>query len=148
MIFWTTLLYQSAISFVATVGFAVLYNAPRRALIYCGAIGMGGHLLRLTLQQLGMADGGATFIAASLVGLVGAYPARRLQLPMILFAITGILPMIPGIPAYKVLVYFSDRDLLNGMRSGVEALFRVGAIAIGIGTARILTDAEWWFERN
>lgn len=145
---WLHLVYQSTASFVATIGFAILYNAPRRTLWICGSIGTGGHLLRLALQQLGMADGGATFLAALFVGLVGALPARRLQLPMILFAITGILPMIPGIPAYKVLVHFSAGNLLSGMESAVQTLFRVGAIAIGIGTARILTDREWWLERN
>lgn len=140
--------YQAILSFVATVGFAVLYNVPKRALWICGLIGVGGHLLRLTLQRLGLNDSAATFFGALFVGLVGALPARRLQLPMILFAITGILPMIPGIPAYKVLVYFSQGDTLSGLESAVKTLFSVGAIAIGIGTARILTDREWWLERN
>ena len=56
--------------------------------------------------------------------------------------------MVPGIPTFKVVVYFSHGDILGGLQSAVEAGFGVGAIAAGIGAARIITDVEWSFERN
>jgi uncharacterized membrane protein YjjB (DUF3815 family) len=51
--------------------------------------------------------------------------------------------MVPGIPAYETVVYFSKDDILNGLQSGVRAVLVAGAIAAGLGTARILTEAEW-----
>jgi uncharacterized membrane protein YjjB (DUF3815 family) len=142
------LLQDALLSFVGTLGFALLYNAPRKALLSCAAIGMGGYVLHSILQQWGMSSASATFYGSLLVGLLGAFPARRLQLPLVLFTITGIICMIPGIPAYKVLVYFNAGDILGGLRSAIEAGFGVGAIVIGIGAARIVTDSEWGFERD
>jgi hypothetical protein len=47
---------------------------------------------------------------------------------------------------YQVLVYFNQGDISGGLKSAIEAGFGVGAIASGIGAARILTDSEWGFE--
>lgn len=143
-----TLIQDSLLSFIGTLGFALLYQVPRRALLICAAIGMGGYGLRSLLLQWGMDLVFATFFGALLVGLVGTIPARRLQLPLVLFAITGIICMVPGIPAFKVLVYFHQGDILGGLQSAIEAGFVVAALVSGIGAARILTDSEWGFERN
>jgi uncharacterized membrane protein YjjB (DUF3815 family) len=64
---------------------------------------MGGYVLRSVLHGFGMDLVTATFYGSLFVGLAGIFPARRMQLPLVLFAITGIICMIPGIPAYKVL---------------------------------------------
>ncbi|HEY9631676.1 MAG TPA: threonine/serine exporter family protein [Coleofasciculaceae cyanobacterium] len=141
-------LLNALLSFVGTLGFAILFNTPRNALFICAAIGMGGHLLRLTAENLGMGSMGATFLGAFFVGLVGIVPSRSLYLPLVLFSLPGIICMVPSITAYKALVYFQRGDLAAGLQGTVEAGFKVGAIAAGIGTARILTDAEWGFERR
>jgi uncharacterized membrane protein YjjB (DUF3815 family) len=142
----TALLQDAVLSFVGTLGFALLYQVPRKALLISAAIGMGGYVLRSVLHHLGLDIDAATFCGALFVGLVGTVPARELQLPLVLFAITGIICMVPGIPAYKVLVYFDQGDILGGLQSAVEAGFSVVALVSGIGAARILTDSEWGFE--
>lgn len=148
MVSLTVLLQDALLSLIGTLGFALLYHVPRKALFLCSVIGMGGYVLRTFLHQLGMDLVAATFCGALFVGLVGALPARRMQLPLVLFAITGIICMVPGIPAYKVLVYFQQGDIPGGLQSAVEAGFGVGALATGIGAARILTDTEWGFEKS
>lgn len=142
-----TVMRDVLLSFVGTLGFALLYQVPRRALLTCAAIGTGGYGLRSFLHLIGTDLVVATFLGALFVGLMGTFPARRLQLPLVLFAITGIVCMVPGIPAFKVLVYFRQGDILGGLQSAIEAGFVVIALVSGIGAARILTDSEWGFER-
>lgn len=139
---------QALLSFIATLGFAVLYNVPRHALIWCSTIGMAAYLMQSILRSLGVSEPIAIFFGALLVGLAGSLPAKRLQLPMVLFVITGIICIIPGTSVYKVLVYFHQNDILGGLQSAVQAGFGIGAIATGIGVARIITDPEWGFERD
>lgn len=139
---------EALLSFVATLGFAVLYNVPRKALVWCSAIGMGAYLLQSLLRSLGINNAIAIFFGALFVGLVGVVPAKRMHLPMVLFAITGIISIIPGTAVYKVLVYFQQNDIWGGLKSAIDAGFGIGAIATGIGVARILTDPEWGFERD
>lgn len=146
MLIASALLQDALLSFVGTLGFALLYQVPYKALFLCAMIGMGGYVLHSVLIQLGVDAAVATFCGALFVGLVGTFPARRLELPLVLFAITGIICMVPGIPAYKVLVYFKQGDILGGLQSAVQAGFVVIALVSGMGAARILTDSEWGFE--
>ena len=142
-----SLLFRDALlSFISTLGFALLYQVPRKVLFLCASIGMGGYVLRAALQMLGLDPTIATFCGALFVGLVGVFPAKRFEMPLVLFAITGIICMVPGIPTYKILVYFRQGDILGGLQSAIEAGFSVVALVSGIGAARIITDSEWGFE--
>jgi len=134
---------QAVISFIATLGFVVLFNVPRRALLPCTLIGMMAHLLRLLLPELGLSENAATFFGALFVGTVGAWPARQLNLPMLVFVITGIIALIPGIAGFEALVHFSYGNIPTGLQSLVRAGFGVGAIGGGIGAGRVLTDHQW-----
>jgi uncharacterized membrane protein YjjB (DUF3815 family) len=137
------LLFQGLFGFVATSGFAILFNVPRRALPVCGLIGAAGHLIRFVLRQHGVSNELATFCGALLVGLVGYWQARRTHVPRLIFTVTGIISMVPGIPAYEVIFYFNKGDILDGLRSAVQAGLIASAIAAGLSTARILTETEW-----
>ncbi len=139
----TDLSLQALFGFVATTGFAILFNVPRRALLVCGLIGTAGHLLRFVLRGLGVSNELATFCGALLVGLVGYWQARRMYVPRLVFTVTGIIAMVPGIPAYEVIFYFNKGDILDGLQSAVQAGLVAGAIAAGLGTARIVTETEW-----
>jgi uncharacterized membrane protein YjjB (DUF3815 family) len=137
------LLLQGLFGFVATAGFAVLFNIPRRVLISAALIGAVGHLLRFALRQVGISNEVATFCGALTVGLVGYWQARRMHLPRLVFTVTGIISMVPGVSAYEIVVYFSKGDILDGLQSAVRATLIAGAIAAGLSTARILTETEW-----
>jgi len=137
------LLLQALFGFVATAGFGVLFNVPRRVLFSAALIGACGHLLRYALRQVGISNEVATFCGALTVGLIGYWQARRMQLPRLVFTVTGIISMVPGVPAYEVVVYFSRSDILDGLQSAVRASLVSGAIAAGLSTARILTETEW-----
>lgn len=143
-----TLLQAALLSFLATLGFAMLYRVPRLALLPCSLIGMTGYVLRTGLHQLGLGLDAASFVGALWVGLIGTWVAKRYELPLVLFTITGIICMVPGIPAFKVLVYFNQNNLLGGLQSAVTAGFSVMALVSGIGAARILTDSDWAFEER
>lgn len=80
--------------------------------------------------------------------IVGAISAKRMQLPMVLFVITGIIPIVPGTAVYQTVVFFNQGDVLGVLQNAIDAAFGIGAIAAGVGAGRIITDPEWGFERN
>ncbi|HEY9646933.1 MAG TPA: threonine/serine exporter family protein [Chroococcidiopsis sp.] len=144
----TRLLLDGLLGFVATLGFTLLFNVPRRAVLLCAGIGMVATMLRAGLQNAGVDGHLATFVGALFVGLAGAPVARWQAIPMIVFSITGIITMIPGVSGFQTLVHFSRGDIMAGLQSAVQAGFGVGAIAAGIGAARIITDPEWGIDRD
>ncbi len=136
-------LIQVLMGFVATAGFAILFNVPRHMLLLTGLIGAAGHTLRIVLRGFGVSNELASFCGALTVGLVGYWSARHVHTPRLIFTVTGIIAMVPGIPAYEVIVYFNQGDILDGLQSAVRATLLAGAIAAGLSTARILTETEW-----
>ena len=136
------LVLQGGMALLATVGFAVLFNVPPRLLAACGVVGIGGHLVRYSLLQGGASPALAAYIGALFVGLFGYGISTRYKLPRLVFTVTGIITMIPGIPAYEVLLYFYKGDINGGLSAGVYAVLITGAVAAGLSTARLLTDSD------
>ncbi len=138
-----TILLQAIWGFIATFGFAVLFNVPRQTLLACALVGAGGHAVRYVLRSLGVSNEVATFCGATCVGLTGYLMSRYWHLPRVVFTVTGIISMVPGIPAYEVLMYFNEGDILGGLQSFVRAGLVTAAIAAGLGAARIVSDSDW-----
>lgn len=138
-----TILLQAVWGFLATFGFAVLFNVPRKTLLACALVGAGGHAVRYTLRGIGVSNEVATFCGATFVGLTGYWQSRYWHWPRVVFTVTGIISMVPGIPAYEVLMYFNQGDILGGLQSFVRAGLVTAAIAAGLGAARILSDSDW-----
>ncbi len=136
-------LMQILMGFVATAGFAILFNVPRNVLLLAGLIGAIGHTLRFVLRDLGVSNELASFSGALAVGLIGYWSARHIHTPRLIFTVTGIIAMVPGVPAYEVIFYFNRGDILDGLQSAVRATLLAGSIAAGLSTARILTETEW-----
>jgi uncharacterized membrane protein YjjB (DUF3815 family) len=58
-------------------------------------------------------------------------------MPRLIFTVTGIIPMVPGVPAFETVVYFMRDDTLTGIETAVRAMLLVGAIGAGLMTARL-----------
>ena len=138
----STVLLQAVLALCVTLGFGMLFNIPRNSLIPCGLFGILGHLTRFSLVSLGVSNEVATFSGALIVGLIGYGIARQSGRPRLVFTVTGIISMIPGIPAYESVIYFSRGDILAGLQSAVRAGLVTAAIAVGLSTARILTELD------
>ena len=110
-------------------------------------IGMVANVLRLQLADAGVAMQGATMIAALVVGLLAAFAAPRLRIPRITVSVPAVVIMVPGAAVYRAVVGLNNGDLEQAVTSGVQAVFVVVCIAIGLAGARVLTDKAWAFER-
>lgn len=89
---------------VAAVGFAAISRPPRRAFLYCALIAAAGHSFRYLLMNLGALHLHITFatLAASiLVGILAVFLAPAARTPAEAYLFPSLLPMIPGIYAYK-----------------------------------------------
>lgn len=132
------LLEQGFWGFIATGGFAVLFNVPTRVLAVCGFTGAVGHMWRRALLANDANAVTATFVGALVVGLLGYSQARFFHMPRLIFTVTGIIPMVPGVPAFETMVYFMRGNISTGLESAVMAGLLTGAIAAGLVAARLM----------
>ena len=80
----------------STVGYALIFNQPRRHLIPTGLIGAAGWILYLVAVEVGYGDAFASFLSAFLVTFLSQIAARLLKDPVMVFCIPGIMPIVPG----------------------------------------------------
>ncbi len=127
-------------SAIPAVGFAMIFNVPPRLLKYCAMGGALAHSLRTLLIHSGGPIEWATLAAATTVGFVCVYWARRLLVPRPVFSVASIIPMIPGSFAFKAMISivelningFSLTLLESALENGLKALFIVAALSFGL----------------
>lgn len=91
-----------ALSFVVAVGFALLFNTPRRVLLVAGFLGGVGHCLRYFLHNecdVGIIS--ATLAGTVTIGLLGIPLSHRVHVPPVVFTMPACITMIPGLYAYR-----------------------------------------------
>ena len=92
---------------IAAIGFAAISNPPRIAFKYCALIAAVGHALRFFLVSLcGLHVVWGSFISAFVIGCMAVLFARRVKCPPETFSYPSLLPMIPGMYAYRSLQAF------------------------------------------
>lgn len=133
---------DAAFAAVAGAGFAMVSNPPRRALLFLALLAAGGHALRFFLMAYaGMGIATATLLASFSMGCGAVLLTRRLHVPAEFFSFPALLPMIPGMYAYKTilaLLRFMDEDnaaraqwLLEMCHNGLTTLLVMCALVIG-----------------
>ncbi|WKS94995.1 threonine/serine exporter family protein [Riemerella columbina] len=140
------ILEKIAWAVLVSLGFAILFNTPRRALwavALLGALGFGIKtiaLLFLFPDQLII----ASLLGASAVGLSGIYFAHRVHTPPIVFTIPAVINMIPGTLGYNFMMgilelvshkknqTLSIEQLLTIINNGLNAGFIILVLAFGV----------------
>jgi uncharacterized membrane protein YjjB (DUF3815 family) len=132
----------------AALGFAVLFNTPSRLLVGCFLCGAVGHGVRALLVSLGASVEFATLIGAASVGFLSVSLAARYRVPASVFAVTGAIPLVPGVFAYKTIVSLLNVTsvaadhrldlLIAAAMNGIQTTFVLSALAFGIAAPTLL----------
>ena len=129
---------QALLSFVAITCFGVIFNAPTKAILYCGFVGAIGWMVYYVLFEQGVDEVQASFVGAFVVSIVAHIFARRYRMPMIVFSVSGILPLVPGGIAYNTMRNIIELDYLTGMQNGMRAFMISGSLAMGLVFAEVI----------
>nr|WP_319397601.1 threonine/serine exporter family protein [uncultured Carboxylicivirga sp.] len=138
---------------LASIGFAILFNVPKRTLIVILGMGAICGLTKYLSMQLGLQVISATFVAAITVGFLSIAAAQNKLSPMYVFAIPSIISMIPGAFAYRTilgLIQLTEElqtdqylEVLHNVTSnGLKAIFVLLSISVGVSLPMLLTRHE------
>ncbi len=87
---------------IAAIGFSAISNPPRRAYLYCAVVAAVGHSVRFLLMGFaGWHIVPASTLAALLIGMLAVLVSPKSRIPAETYLYPSLLPMIPGIYAYK-----------------------------------------------
>lgn len=133
---------------LAALGFAILFNVPKRLLLGCFLCGAVGHTLRSVLVNSGASVEFSTLVGAVAVGFISVYLSDRYSVPASIFTVTGAIPLVPGVFAYQTIVGLLNATSAAGDQSvdllaaaginGVRTTLILGVIAFGIAAPMLL----------
>ncbi|WP_223068904.1 threonine/serine exporter family protein [Paenibacillus caui] len=133
------ILTQIITSFIASAGFGIIFNAPKRSLLQCGLAGMLGWTIYLILDP--RFDTVISTVAATfMVGVISQLSARAYKMPVIIFSVAGIIPLVPGGLAYDAMRKFVENDYNVAVQLAAEAFLISGSIAIGLVLSEVLNQ--------
>lgn len=142
-----SLLNDAFFSAIPAVGFAMLFNVPKRFLPYCAIAGAIGHTSRTLLISINMPIEWATFAAAAIVGLITIGFAKRHMAPPLMYAVAAVIPMIPGTYAFNTMIalvqmtaqsQISPELTAAVITNGLKTVFILGALAVGLAMPSLL----------
>jgi len=143
------LLYDGILAAIAAIGFAVISNPPYKAIFVSAILAALGHSLRFFLIKSGLDISLATFVAATFIGLLSIVFARIIHCPAEVFSFPSLLPMIPGMFAYRTIlsvirfmqstdVVKSQHFMMDFFHNGMTTLFILLALVVGVSLPILL----------
>lgn len=129
---------QLLTSFIASAAFGILFNAPRESLVHCGLSGMFGWIVYFAMTNQNFSPILGTLVASFLIAFISHIFAKHFKMPMIIFSVAGIIPLVPGGLAYDAMRNIVENDYTTALTLGVRAMMISGAIAVGLVFSEVI----------
>lgn len=116
--------------------FALASYSPPRPLIVAGA---GGAVAATVFQLMTLVRVDtilASAMATTVVGFIGGVIARRLRIPALVVAVSGVAPLLPGLSTYRALYELS----VQGNPTGLSTLMLAAATGLALGAGVVLGE--------
>lgn len=130
------IIFHMVFSFLSSISFAIISNVPRKSLFTGGFVGMLGWMGYWGLSSQGYGVLVSSVVCSLLLALFGHMAARLFKMPLTVFYVPGLVPIVPGITAFEA---FRQLSLHNYEAAGIGFL-NVGYSAIGIACGLVISD--------
>lgn len=138
------MIVQFLVAMVATVSFAVLYDAPRPELLFSGLSGAVGWVVYLYLFEGLQMNGVVSCVAATFIlTLIARILAVIRCCPVTVYLLVSIFPLVPGTGIYYTSYYLITRQNQLFAVTGLATFETAAAIAFGIAMGFGLPQS--WF---
>ena len=131
---------NSIFASIASTGFAMLFNVPKNALIFCAIGGAITYVIKDVSMDLGLSIELSTFLASTFIGIVALRWSKKFLIPRPVYTVASIIPMIPGTYAFTAMITLVDMnshgvtpELIEiFIENGLKAISILGAISFGL----------------
>ena len=138
---------------IAAIGFAILFNVPRRTLFPIWSLGAIGGLIKFTAMNYHVGIVFASFMGTVAIAIIAIQMAHMRNSPPLVFSIPSVIPMVPGAFAYKfmlgmiALTSMENTDayvqtLIETVNNGAKMMFVLIALGTGVAIPMLLTRKE------
>lgn len=132
-----TLLRDFLCSFIATVFFAVLFSAPRRAVFFSAFIAAVGWVIASAIRMQGLSEYLGYFVGMLFVSVFSELGARHYRMPSIIIFFPALIPFIPGFGIYNSMFYLVTKNYDLFIPALVQTLLTAASIAVAMAVVNI-----------
>lgn len=126
------LFFQFLLSFIAGIGFSILFSVNKRNIFLTSLCsGISWFFFQLFLS-LGINSIFSTLLSGIILGFCTEIFARINKSPALSFILVGIIPLVPGLKTYKGMINLINNNTQEGVSFLLEAAFIAVAIAVSI----------------
>lgn len=119
-------------SFVASLGFGVLFNIRGNKLFLAGIGGSIGGGVYTFMLYLGYGEMVAMFFASVAFSLYSEVIARMIKTPVTVFIICALIPLVPGGGMYRTMLQAIQGHAFEALTLGLNTLSIAGILVLGI----------------
>ena len=138
---------------IAALGFGALFNVPARSLFHIFLFGGIGVFCKFLLLHFQANIALASLVGAIAIGFLSIPAAHYKHTPPLIFYIPAVIPMIPGIFAYRMIlglitltgspkVSTYNTTLLETVNYGLKVLFILISLSVGVVIPMLLLRKE------
>ena len=117
---------------IATLGFAIVFTAPKAELLFCGLSGAIGWIFYSVIATVLEAPTLGNVVGALFLTVFSRSLAVNRKNPVTIYLITGIFPLVPGAGIYYTSYYLIMNDMDMFSSYGLSTIKTAGAIVMGI----------------
>lgn len=141
----TEVIFHFIFAILATAGFSILFNAPKKVVLPTALAGAVGWMVNIFYVNYATADFNKDFIGAFLAAFVintlCQLLARYYKMPIIVFSIPGVITLVPGGAAYNMMRALTLGNMPEAMTYARNTLYTAAAIAVGIAFSTVVFQA-------
>lgn len=119
-------------SLIASIAFGVQFNIKLRHMIMAGIGGTLTQFIFLAFELSGTNEMLCYFFSAAAVSVYSEIMARRLRVPVNMYLVIGIIPLVPGGYMYNTMITLIGGDTDMFFEMFLTAVGIAGAIAMGV----------------
>lgn len=138
---------------VAAIGFAVLFNVPKRTLFLIFILAAVGGITKAIFTEFFDMVILGSLIGASIIGFSSIRAAHSRHAPPLIFSIPAIIPIVPGRFVYKTMIGITkltnelpidefNEVLQSTINNGFKSLFILMCLTIGVSMPLLITRKE------
>ncbi|OFI05566.1 hypothetical protein CLOACE_15720 [Clostridium acetireducens DSM 10703] len=127
---------------IASLGYCITFNVKGKKIIYTAlGGGIGWFFYLLTAKLIPSSSIFSYFVASTVISIYGEIMARIMKIPVTIFVICAIIPLVPGGGMYYTMFESIQGNANESLLLGINTLSIAGAIAAGILLVSSITKA-------
>ena len=142
---YTEYIIQFIVAMIATFGFAIVFNAPKSELFFCGLSGAIGWIFYSIISATLGAPTLGNIVGSLLLTMFSRTLAAKRKNPVTVYLIAGIFPLVPGAGIYYTSYYLIMNDMTTFSSYGLSTIKTAGAIVMGIIFGMVFPQS--WFNK-